>query len=85
MLRKRNVTIGQVSRELGIDLNRLYNSTTKQRYSDLDDNLTLEEMRAIHAKYLPDKDFEEVFKRNEGTAYEFDTVSKREAGGRFKY
>lgn len=78
MLRKKNITIGQVSRECNIDLNRLYDATCANYYDKVAPRLTLQEMKTIKDRYLPEKPWEEVFKDYDGSEYEFDTVYKSE-------
>lgn len=85
MLRKKNITIGQVSRELGIDLNRLYNATACTTHSNIPHVLTLKEMVDIKNTYLPEKKWEDVFKEYDSSEHEFDTVFKSEAGSRRRY
>lgn len=74
MLRTKNVTIGQVSRECNIDLNKLYDATCAGYVA----TLTLQEMKTIKDRYLPEKAWEEVFRNYDNSEHEFDTVYKSE-------
>ena len=80
MLRHKNITIGRVSRELNIDLNRLYNATCKVGNAN---ELSFKEILLIRDTYLPDRKLSEVIEQYDNNEHEFDTVYKRESGRRF--
>lgn len=77
----------QVAETCGINLDRLYRSTSAYPYPCADSELSDVEKRRIYDAYFKDSNMtlEEVFKRDGDIGYEFDTVYKNSARQKHRF